>query len=57
MLQSLHDLELLEDIPHFVALHALLFVHVLHRIHLLGIILLYDADLMAPAGVRTWLGR
>lgn len=52
VLQPLHDLELLEDIPYFVALHALLFVHVLHRIHLFGIILLHNADLMVPTGVR-----
>lgn len=46
MLQALHDLEFLEDIPHFVALHTLLLIHVFHGIHLLGIILLHDADLV-----------
>lgn len=45
MLQTLHDLKFLEDISHFIALHTLLFVHVFHRIHLLGIILLDNADL------------
>lgn len=47
VLQALHDLELLEDISHFVALHTLLLVHVLHRVHLLGVILLHNADLRA----------
>lgn len=45
VLQALHDLQLLEDISHFVAFHTLLFVHVLHGIHLLGVIFLDDADL------------
>lgn len=46
VLQALHDLEFLEDIPHFIALHTLLLIHVFHGIHLLGIILLHDADLV-----------
>lgn len=57
MLQTLHDLEFLEDISHFIALDALLFVHVFHRIHLLGVILLNDADLTGQIGVRKWFGR
>lgn len=55
MLQTLHDLEFLEDIPHFVALHTLLLIHVLHRVHLLGVILLYNADLTVQTRVREWL--
>lgn len=45
MLQALHDLQLLKDVPHFITLHALLLVHVFHGIHFLGVILLYNADL------------
>jgi hypothetical protein len=45
VLQALHDLEFLEDIPHFIPLHTLLFVHVLHGVHLLGVILPHNADL------------
>ena len=45
MLQALHDLEFPEDVPHLVPLYALLLVHVLHRIHFLGVSLLHDAHL------------
>lgn len=51
VLQALHDLEFLEDIPHFIALHTLLLIHVFHGIHLLGIIFLHDADLVMEAQV------
>ena len=47
MLQALHDLEFPEDVPHLVPLDALLLVHVLHRIHFLGVSLLHDAHLGA----------
>lgn len=45
MLQVLHDLQLLQNVPHFIPLHALQLVHVLHGVHLLGVLLLHDADL------------
>ena len=45
MLQALHDLEFPEDVPHLVPLDALLLVHVLHRVHFLGVSLLHDAHL------------
>lgn len=45
VLQSLHDLQLPEHVPHLIPLHALLFVHVFHRIHLLCVSLLHDAYL------------
>lgn len=45
MLQALHDLQLLENVPHFIALHALLFIHVFHGVHLLGVVLLHNTDL------------
>lgn len=57
MLQALHDLEFLENISHFIALHTLLFVHVFHCVHLFGVILLHNADLMVRTRVRTWLER
>lgn len=56
MLQTLHDLQFLEDISHFIALNTLLFVHVFHCVHLLGIILLNDADLLGQTRVRKWWG-
>lgn len=57
VLQTLHDLEFLEDICHFVALHTLLFVHVLHRVHLLCVILLHNAHLRVQTRGRKWSGR
>lgn len=45
MFQALHNLQLLENISHFIALHALLFIHIFHGIHLLGVVLLHNADL------------
>lgn len=46
MLKVLHYLQLFQDIPHFVPLHAFQLVHVLHGVHLLSVLLLYNADLM-----------
>lgn len=45
MFQVLHDLQLFQDVPHFIPLHAFQLVHVLHGVHLLSVLLLYDADL------------
>lgn len=45
MFKTLHDLQLFEDISHFVPLNALLLVHVFHGVHFLGVVLLDDADL------------
>ena len=45
VLKVLHDLQLFEDIPHFVPLNTLQLVHVLHGVHLLGVLLLHNAHL------------
>lgn len=45
MLQVLHDLKLFEDVPHFISLHALELVHILHGVHLLSVLLLHDTHL------------
>ena len=45
VLQVLHDLQLFEYVPHFVPLHTLQLVHVLHGVHLLGVLLLHNAHL------------
>lgn len=48
MLQVLHDLQLFQDVPHLVPLHTFQFVHVFHGVHLLGVLLLHNADLIGP---------
>lgn len=46
MLQALHYLQLSENIANFISLNALLFIHILHGIHFLGVSLLYNAHLI-----------
>lgn len=46
MFKVLHDLQLFQDVSHFVAFHTFQLVHVLHGVHLLGVFLLDYADLV-----------
>lgn len=52
MFQALHNLELLENISHFITLHTLLFVHIFHGVHLLGVSLLHHTDLREQIGTN-----
>lgn len=45
VLESLHDLQLSEDVSDFISLDALLLVHVFHGVHLPGVCLLHDTHL------------
>lgn len=53
VLDLLQDLQLPEHVAHLVALDALLLVHVLHGVHLLGVPLLHDAHLESRRNVRA----
>lgn len=52
MLNLLQDLQLPEHVADLVPLDALLLVHVLHGVHLLGVSLLHDTHLQQK-GKRT----
>ncbi len=52
VLQLLHDLELFEDIAHFIALHTLEFVHILHGVHFLCVLFLDNAYLEKKNGMN-----
>lgn len=45
MLNFLQDLQFSEHVSNFVSFYALLFVHVLHGVHLLSVFFLYNANL------------
>lgn len=55
MLNFLQDLQFSEHISNLIPFNALLFIHVLHGIHLLCISLLYNAHLdVTKKRERTW---
>lgn len=55
MLESGEYLDFSEDILQRIPFHTLMFVHVLHREHLLTVLLLYNANLYAHIHTQIYI--